>query len=113
MYAYVFVPGYMSHRIARWPERLSSGAGSGQGGGDDSKGGPYGLQDGQVQQQIIHALQQLREAMQSVMERLEVVEGLATANVRKLNKIKTKNVHAIFVKIEQSKNRDRMLHDLI
>jgi len=85
----------MSHHNARWPERLSSGAGSGQGGGDNSKGGPNWLQDGQVQQQIILALQQLREAMQSVMERLEVVEGLATANVRKLNKIKNKNVHSI------------------
>ncbi|XP_039547210.1 acyl-CoA-binding domain-containing protein 4 isoform X2 [Pimephales promelas] len=63
--------GYMSHHNARWPERLSSGAGSGQGGGDNSKGGPNWLQDGQVQQQIILALQQLREAMQSVMERLE------------------------------------------
>lgn len=74
--------GYMSHRNARWPERLSAGAGSGRGGGDDSKGGPNGLQDGQVQQQIIIALQQLRETMQSVMERLEVVEGLGTANAQ-------------------------------
>ncbi|XP_067285198.1 acyl-CoA-binding domain-containing protein 4 isoform X2 [Pseudorasbora parva] len=74
--------GYMAHRNARWPERLASGAGSGQGGGDNPKGGPNRLQDGQVQQQIILALQQLREDMQSVMERLEVVEGLATANAQ-------------------------------
>ncbi|XP_067225584.1 acyl-CoA-binding domain-containing protein 4 isoform X4 [Chanodichthys erythropterus] len=74
--------GYMAHRNARWPERLSSGAGSGQGGGDDSKGGPNRLQDSQVEQQIILALQQLREDMQSVRERLEVVEGLATANAQ-------------------------------
>lgn len=74
--------GYMAHRNTRWPERHSSGAGSGQGGGDDPKGGPNRLQDVQVQQQIILALQQLREDMQSVMERLEVVEGLATANAQ-------------------------------
>ncbi|XP_048035433.1 acyl-CoA-binding domain-containing protein 4 isoform X3 [Megalobrama amblycephala] len=74
--------GYMAHRNARWPERLSSGAGSGQGGGDDSKGGPNRLQDSQVEQQIILALQQLREDMQSVREQLEVVEGLATANAQ-------------------------------
>ncbi|KAK7134495.1 hypothetical protein R3I93_017803 [Phoxinus phoxinus] len=70
------------HRNAEWPERLSSGAGSGRGGRDDSKGGPNGQQDGQVQQQIVLALQQLREAMQSVTERLDVVEGLATANAQ-------------------------------
>lgn len=40
------------------------------------------LHDTQVQEQIILALQRLREDMQSVMERLEVVEGLAAANVR-------------------------------
>lgn len=90
MYAYVFVPGYM----ARWAGRLASGAGSGPGGRDNSEGGPDRLQNSRVQQQIILALRQLREDMQSVMERLEVVECLATANVhvRKLNKIKAKEV---------------------
>ncbi|XP_059386669.1 acyl-CoA-binding domain-containing protein 4 isoform X6 [Carassius carassius] len=71
--------GYM----AGWAERLSSGAGSGQGGRDDSEGGPDGLLNSQVQQQIILAVWQLREDMQSVMERLEVVEGLATANAQR------------------------------
>lgn len=95
MYEYVFVPGYMAPRNARWAEQLASGAGSGQGGRDDSKGGPDRLQNSQVQQQIILALQQLREDTQSVMQRLEVVEDLATANVRKLNKIKAKKLHVI------------------
>lgn len=109
MYAYVFVTGYMAHRNARWPERLSLGAGSGQGGGDDSKGGPNRLQDSQVEQQIILALQQLREDMQSVRERLEVVEGLATANVRKLNKIFIKK--DFISKLSNIQNRGRTLHD--
>ncbi|XP_042607848.1 acyl-CoA-binding domain-containing protein 4 isoform X1 [Cyprinus carpio] len=69
--------GYM----ARWAGRLASGAGSGPGGRDNSEGGPDRLQNSRVQQQIILALRQLREDMQSVMERLEVVECLATANV--------------------------------
>ncbi|XP_052466713.1 acyl-CoA-binding domain-containing protein 4 isoform X1 [Carassius gibelio] len=70
--------GYMDG----WAERLSSGAGSGQGGRDDSEGGPDRLLNSQVEQQIILAVWQLREDMQSVMERLEVVEGLATANAQ-------------------------------
>ncbi|XP_016401079.1 acyl-CoA-binding domain-containing protein 4-like isoform X2 [Sinocyclocheilus rhinocerous] len=74
--------GYMAPRNARWAEQLASGAGSGQGGRDDSKGGPDRIQNSQVQQQIILALQQLREDMQSIMQRLEVVEYLATANAR-------------------------------
>lgn len=77
-----FVSDYMARRNARWAERPPSGSGSGGAGGEDSEGGPDRLQDVQVQQQIILALRQLREDMQSVMERLEVVEGLATANVR-------------------------------
>uniref|UniRef100_A0A672QI88 Acyl-CoA binding domain containing 4 n=1 Tax=Sinocyclocheilus grahami TaxID=75366 RepID=A0A672QI88_SINGR len=44
--------------------RLASGAGSGQGGRDNSEGGPDRLQNSQVQQQIILALRQLREDMQ-------------------------------------------------
>ncbi|XP_066519859.1 LOW QUALITY PROTEIN: acyl-CoA-binding domain-containing protein 4 [Hoplias malabaricus] len=59
----------------------ASGAGGG-GGGEDSQGGPGGLQDTQVQQKIVLALRRLREDMQSVMERLEVVEGLAAANAQ-------------------------------
>ncbi|XP_043109870.1 acyl-CoA-binding domain-containing protein 4 isoform X2 [Puntigrus tetrazona] len=74
--------GYMVPRNARRVEQLASGAGSGQGGRDDSKGGPDRLQNSQVQQQIILALQQLREDMQSIMRRLELVEDLATANAQ-------------------------------
>lgn len=74
--------GYMAPRNARWAEQLASGAGSGQGGREDSEGGSDRLQNSQVQQQIILALQQLREDMQSVMQRLEVVEDLATANAQ-------------------------------
>lgn len=55
---------------------------SGGGGGHNPERGTEGLQDTQVQEQIILALQRLREDMRSVMERLEVVEGLAAANVR-------------------------------
>ncbi|XP_073684423.1 acyl-CoA-binding domain-containing protein 4 isoform X2 [Garra rufa] len=73
--------GYMSPRNVRWVEQLASGAGSGQG-GRDSESGPDRLQNIEVQQQIILALRQLREDMQSVMKRLEVVEGLATANAQ-------------------------------
>lgn len=72
--------GYMARGHARWAER--PGSGFGLGGGEDPEGGPDRLQDIQVQQQIILALRQLREDMQSVMERLEVVEGLATANAQ-------------------------------
>ncbi|XP_051523437.1 acyl-CoA-binding domain-containing protein 4 isoform X2 [Myxocyprinus asiaticus] len=74
--------GNMAQRYARWTERSASGAGSGGGGGDNTEGGPDRLQDAQVQQQIVLALRQLREDMQSVMERLEVVEGLATVNAQ-------------------------------
>ncbi|XP_057214314.1 acyl-CoA-binding domain-containing protein 4 isoform X2 [Triplophysa rosa] len=74
--------GNLARRNARWAERPPSGSGSGGAGGEDSEGGPDRLQDVQVQRQIILALQQLREDMQSVMERLEVVEGLATANAQ-------------------------------
>uniref|UniRef100_A0A671NND2 Acyl-CoA binding domain containing 4 n=1 Tax=Sinocyclocheilus anshuiensis TaxID=1608454 RepID=A0A671NND2_9TELE len=59
----------------KWAEWLASGAGSGQGGRDNSEGGPDRLQNSQVQQQIILALRQLREDMQS----------LATANVKLFN----------------------------
>lgn len=55
---------------------------SGGVGGHNPDRGTEGLQDTQVQEQIILVLQRLREDMQSVMERLEVVEGLAAANVR-------------------------------
>lgn len=55
---------------------------SGGRGGHNPDRGTEGLQDTQVQEQIILALQRLRVDMQSVMERLEVVEGLAAANVR-------------------------------
>lgn len=55
---------------------------SGRGGGHNPDRGMEGLQDAHVQEQIMLALQRLRVDMQSVMERLEVVEGLAAANVR-------------------------------
>ncbi|XP_051969094.1 acyl-CoA-binding domain-containing protein 4-like [Xyrauchen texanus] len=74
--------GYMAHHYERWMEPSALGAGYGGGGGDNSEGGPERLQDAQVQQQIILALRQLREDMQSVMERLKVVEGLAIANAQ-------------------------------
>ncbi|KAM4624068.1 acyl-CoA-binding domain-containing protein 4 isoform 2-T2 [Polymixia lowei] len=56
------------------------GGGAGRGGGDGSEGGAERLQDTQLQQQIILALQRLREDMRSVMDRLEVVERLAAAH---------------------------------
>ncbi|XP_063077024.1 acyl-CoA-binding domain-containing protein 4 [Engraulis encrasicolus] len=63
--------------------------GGGGGGGEDGSGGsdpdPRRLQEAQVQQQIVLALRRLREDMQSVMERLEVVEGLAAANAHSSN----------------------------
>lgn len=55
---------------------------SGGRGGHNPDRGTEGLQDTQVQEQIILALQRLRVDMQSVMERLEVVEGLAAANAQ-------------------------------
>ncbi|KAL7869087.1 hypothetical protein AOLI_G00130750 [Acnodon oligacanthus] len=59
------------------------GGGGGDGDGDDDDGNTDRLQDcTQVQQQIVLALRRLREDMQSVMERLEVVEGLAAANAQ-------------------------------
>lgn len=54
---------------------------SGVGGGGDSDGGAERFQDPQVQQQIMMALVRLRDDMRSVIKRLEVVEGLAAANV--------------------------------
>lgn len=77
-----FVSGNLDRRNARRAEPPPVGSGSGGAGGEDSGGASDRLQDVQVQQQIILALQQLREDMRSVMERLEVVEGLATGNVR-------------------------------
>ncbi|XP_056325211.1 acyl-CoA-binding domain-containing protein 4 isoform X2 [Danio aesculapii] len=65
--------GYMAYHSAR----PLSVAGSGQGDRDHSKCG-----SGQVQQQIFLALRQLQEDMQSVMERLDVVENLATTNAQ-------------------------------
>ncbi|XP_067100437.1 acyl-CoA-binding domain-containing protein 4 isoform X1 [Osmerus mordax] len=56
------------------------GGGAGRGGGDGSEGGAERLQDVLLQQQIVLALQRLREDMRSVMDRLEVVERLAAAH---------------------------------
>ncbi|XP_072523009.1 acyl-CoA-binding domain-containing protein 4 isoform X2 [Salminus brasiliensis] len=74
-------PGDFPHGSGRRAGRPASGAAGrgGGGGGDDTDGGADGLQDTQVQQHIVLALRRLREDMQSVMERLEVVEGLAAA----------------------------------
>ncbi|XP_007234136.3 acyl-CoA-binding domain-containing protein 4 isoform X1 [Astyanax mexicanus] len=73
-------PGGFSYGSGRRAGRPPSGpGGGGGGGGDDTDGGADRLQDVQVQQQIVLALRRLREDMQSVMERLEVVEGLAAA----------------------------------
>ncbi|XP_048088921.1 acyl-CoA-binding domain-containing protein 4 isoform X5 [Alosa alosa] len=66
-------------RDAQHGGRLPLGVG---GGGEDGSGGSDRLQEVQVQQQIMLALRRLREDMQSVMERLEVVEGLAAANAQ-------------------------------
>lgn len=57
------------------------GDGAGREGGDGSEGGAERLQDVLLQQQIVLALQRLREDMRSVMDRLEVVERLAAAHV--------------------------------
>ncbi|XP_062382567.1 acyl-CoA-binding domain-containing protein 4 isoform X2 [Sardina pilchardus] len=66
-------------RDAQQGGRVPLGVG---GGGEDGSGGSDRLQEVQVQQQIVLALRRLREDMQSVMERLEVVEGLAAANAQ-------------------------------
>ncbi|KAL6475203.1 hypothetical protein MHYP_G00162430 [Metynnis hypsauchen] len=72
-------PGGIPYSSGRQVGRPASGAEGG--GGDD--GNTDRLQDcTQVQQQIVLALRRLREDMQSVMERLEVVEGLAAANAQ-------------------------------
>ena len=82
MFCAVIYPGGIPYSSDRRGGHPASGAGGG-GGRDDSDGSAERLQDCiQVQQQIVLALQRLREDMQSVMERLEVVEGLAAANVR-------------------------------
>ncbi|XP_076014653.1 acyl-CoA-binding domain-containing protein 4 isoform X2 [Genypterus blacodes] len=53
------------------------GGGAGRRGGDGSEDRAKRLHDAQLQQQIIRALQQLRENMKNVMDRLEVVERLS------------------------------------
>ncbi|KAF7705182.1 acyl-CoA-binding domain-containing protein 4 isoform X1 [Silurus meridionalis] len=70
-------PGGVPYNNSRRGGQQASGGG---GGGHNPDRGIEGLQDTQVQEQIILALQRLREDMQSMMERLEVVEGLAAAN---------------------------------
>ncbi|XP_060795777.1 acyl-CoA-binding domain-containing protein 4 isoform X2 [Neoarius graeffei] len=67
-------PGGVLYNSGRRAGQQASG-----GGGHNPERGTERLQDIQVQEQIILALQRLREDMQSVMERLEVVEGLAAA----------------------------------
>ncbi|XP_076856285.1 acyl-CoA-binding domain-containing protein 4 isoform X2 [Brachyhypopomus gauderio] len=71
-------PGSASHGSDRREGQPAFGAGGGAG----SEGGAERLQDSQVQQQIVLALRRLREDMRSVMERLEVVEGLAAAHAQ-------------------------------
>ncbi|XP_058261817.1 acyl-CoA-binding domain-containing protein 4 isoform X1 [Hemibagrus wyckioides] len=71
-------PGSVPYNSGRRAGQQASGGG----GGYNPDRGSERLQDTQVQQQIILALQRLREDMQSVMERLEVVEGLAAANAQ-------------------------------
>ncbi|XP_018521983.1 acyl-CoA-binding domain-containing protein 4 isoform X1 [Lates calcarifer] len=66
----------------RWGAPGSGGGGAGRGGGDGSEGAPERLHDTQLQQQIIVALQRLREDMRSVMDRLEVVERLAATHAQ-------------------------------
>ncbi|KAM3592314.1 uncharacterized protein V6R79_016469 [Siganus canaliculatus] len=58
------------------------GGGAGRGGGDGSESGMERLHETQLQQQIIVALQRLREDMRSVMERLEVVERLVATHTQ-------------------------------
>ncbi|KAF7643467.1 hypothetical protein LDENG_00239010 [Lucifuga dentata] len=74
----------VSQGSPRRPGRGSpvSGGGAGRRGGDGSEGGAERLHDAQLQQQIILALQRLREDMKSVMDRLEVVERLAATHVQ-------------------------------
>ncbi|KAL0984451.1 hypothetical protein UPYG_G00141720 [Umbra pygmaea] len=60
-------------------EALVPGEGAGRGGGDGSEGGAQRQQDVHVHQEILLALRRLREDMQSVMERLEAVECITTA----------------------------------
>ncbi|XP_026869254.2 acyl-CoA-binding domain-containing protein 4 isoform X3 [Electrophorus electricus] len=72
-------------RLGSTPHRSGEREGqpaSGAGGGAGSDRGAEKLQDTQVQQQIVLALRRLRVDMQSVMERLEVVEGLAAAHAQ-------------------------------
>lgn len=57
------------------------GSGHGRGGGHGSEGGAEMLHQAHLQQQIILALQRLREDMRSVMHRLEVLERLAATHV--------------------------------
>lgn len=57
------------------------GSGHGRGGGHGSEGGAEMLHEAHLQQQIILALQRLREDMRSVMDRLEVLERLAATHV--------------------------------
>ncbi|XP_072230209.1 acyl-CoA-binding domain-containing protein 4 [Leuresthes tenuis] len=61
---------------------LGSDGGAGRRGGDSSESGAERLHDAYLQQQIILALQRLREDMRSVMERLEVVERLAATHAQ-------------------------------
>lgn len=56
------------------------GSGHGRGGGHGSEGGAEMLHQAHLQQQIVLALQRLREDMRSVMDRLEVLERLAATH---------------------------------
>ncbi|XP_035985718.1 acyl-CoA-binding domain-containing protein 4-like [Fundulus heteroclitus] len=56
------------------------GGGLGRGGGDRSEGAAERMHETYLQQQIILALQRLREDMRSVVDRLEVVERFATTH---------------------------------
>lgn len=73
-------PGSVPYGSGRRAGQQVSGGGGG--GGHNPNRGSQGLQDTQVQEQIILVLQRLRKDMQSVMERLEVVESLAAANAQ-------------------------------
>ncbi|XP_053368284.1 acyl-CoA-binding domain-containing protein 4 isoform X1 [Clarias gariepinus] len=68
-------PGSVPYSSSRRAGQQATGGG----GGHNPARGTEGFQDAQVQEQIMLALQRLKEDMQSVMERLEVVEGLAAA----------------------------------
>lgn len=76
VFSFLYLGGVLYNSGRRAGQQASGG------GGHNPERGTERLQDTQVQEQIILALQRLREDMQSVMERLEVVEGLAAANVR-------------------------------